>query len=327
MPRFWMISNRNLTKDGLGTSLGRLSYWTTDSSTVDDFGAWQRQSATTFRRLLAGEADRFPALAAHQHEDQKHVTLFVHGYNTTWDEAARVYRRIADGLFTGSQSLGTCVLFTWPSKGSPADYLPDRSEAEASAPALAELLEDLYDWLADRQQDAARDPSAACKAKTSLIAHSMGNYVLQKAMQTVWTRKNQPLLVSLLNQLLMVAADVDNDLFKSGETVDRSDGDAIANLTYRVTVLFSGLDEILGLSAGLKHFGKRRLGRSGLDSSVPVPDNVWQHDCSPLFEGQQRGVHGAYFKHQPVFDFMRQVLRGVDRTVIQARMAGANSPK
>jgi hypothetical protein len=125
----------------------------------------------------------------------------------------------------------------------------------------------------------------------------------------------------------MVAADVDNDLFKSGETVDRSDGDAIANLTYRVTVLFSGLDEILGLSAGLKHFGKRRLGRSGLDSSVPVPDNVWQHDCSPLFEGQQRGVHGAYFEHQPVFDFMRQVLRGVDRTVIQARMAGANSPK
>jgi len=42
----------------------------------------------------------------------------------------------------------------------------------------------------------------------------MGNYVLQTAMQFAWTRKNQPLLVSLLNQLVIVAADVDNDLFK-----------------------------------------------------------------------------------------------------------------
>jgi esterase/lipase superfamily enzyme len=321
-----MISNRNVGRDGLGTSPGRLSYWTTDSPAVDDFGAWQRQSATAFRSLLAGEADRFPALEAPHHEDQKHVTLFIHGYNTTWQEAARLYQQIVEGLFSGDQSLGTCVLFTWPSKGSPADYLPDRSDAAASAPALAELLEDLYDWLADRQQDAARDPARACKAKTSLIAHSMGNYVLQKAMQVVWTRKNQPLLVSLLNQLLMVAADVDNDLFKSGETVDRSDGDAIANLSYRITVLFSGLDEILGLSAGLKHFGKRRLGRSGLDPTVPVPDNVWQYDCSPLFEGAQRGIHGGYFEHPPVFDLMRLVLRGVDRKVIQARLAGATPP-
>ena len=76
-----------------------------------------------------------------------------------------------------------------------------------------------------------------CRAKISIIAHSMGNYLLQKAMHQVWTRKNQPLLVSLVNQLIMVAADVDNDLFSGGETVDRTDGDGIANLTYRVTAL------------------------------------------------------------------------------------------
>ena len=39
-----------------------------------------------------------------------------------------------------------------------------------------------------------------------MVAHSMGNYVLQKAMSAAWTRKNQPLLVSLINQLVMVAA-------------------------------------------------------------------------------------------------------------------------
>src|SRR5258705_2950012 len=97
------------------------------------------------------------------------------------------------------------------------------------------------------------DPSNVCKAKISLIAHSMGNYMLQKAMAVVWTRKNQPLLMSLISQLLMVAADVDNDIFKGGEMVQQSDGDAIANLTYRITALYSGKDPVLGLSAGLKH--------------------------------------------------------------------------
>jgi hypothetical protein len=82
----------------------------------------------------------------------------------------------------------------------------------------------------------------------------MGTYLLQKAMAVVWTRKNQPLLMSLINQLPMVAADVDNDLFKSGETIQVSDGDAIANLTYRVAALYSGKDPVMGLSAGLKAF-------------------------------------------------------------------------
>jgi hypothetical protein len=65
---------------------------------------------------------------------------------------------------------------------------------------------------------------------------------------------------------LMVAADVDNDLFKSGETTDKSDGDAIANLTYRVTALYSGLDTTLG---------QPRLGRDAavVCGNPPLPAN------------------------------------------------------
>jgi hypothetical protein len=137
-------------------------------------------------------------------------------------------------------------------------------------------------------------------------------------MQLVWTRKNQPLLVSLINQLLMVAADVDNDLFGMGEDVVYTDGDAIANLTYRVTAMYSGRDSVLGMSAGLKHFGKRRLGRSGLDRTQPLPDNVWDVDCSSLFEPGQSGIHSAYFLEPRTLEIMRQVLRGVDRHVLQA---------
>jgi esterase/lipase superfamily enzyme len=118
----------------------------------------------------------------------------------------------------------------------------------------------------------------------------------------------------LLNQLIMVAADVDNDLFKSGEVSDGSAGDAIAQLTYRVTSLFSGRDKTLGLSAGLKHFGKRRLGRSGLDRNYPVPDNVWDIDCSTIISPDPpESVHRAYFTEPPVLTLMEQILKGVDR--------------
>ena len=117
----------------------------------------------------------------------------------------------------------------------------------------------------------------------------------------------------------MVAADVDNDLFKSGETTHDTDGDAVANLTYRVTALYTGRDPVLGLSAGLKHFGKRRLGRSGLDRTCPLPDNVWDVDCSDLISPGAKNIHSAYFDEPKTVELMRQVLRGVDRNVLATR--------
>ena len=80
---------------------------------------------------------------------------------------------------------------------------------------------------------------------------------------------------------------------------DKSDGDAIANLTYRVTALYTGLDTVLGMSAGLKHFGKRRLGRSGLDRSYPIPDNVWDIDCTSFLK-KASNVHIS-LEGSPIF--------------------------
>jgi esterase/lipase superfamily enzyme len=183
------------------------------------------------------------------------------------------------------------------------------------------VLSELFDWLTKKQQQTIENPAKACRAKVSLIAHSMGNYVVQKAMAAAWTRKNQPLLVSLINQLLMVAADVDCDLFDQGAP-DNNDGNAIANLTYRITALFSGRDTVLGASAGLKHFGMRRLGRSGLPHHPPMADpssptdNVWDVDCSSFFRSDVQDIHGAYFLTGGTIELMRHILRGLDRGVL-----------
>jgi hypothetical protein len=116
-------------------------------------------------------------------------------------------------------------------------------------------------------------------------------------MNALWTRKNRPLLVSLMQEVIMVAADVDNDISKSGETVSQGDGKGLANpptvlpLSTRVATMSSERPP------GLKHFGKRRLGRAGLDDTDPVPDNVWDVDCSDLIDPSVNGVavHGEHF--------------------------------
>ncbi len=322
---YYMVTNRTLRDGTPSAEPGPLSYWISDGAApLDQIGSWSKVVPAAFRKTLIQEADSFPQiLDPERHDEQRHIGVFVHGFNNTWDDAARRYRGIADNIYAANQ-LGACVLFTWPSEGSKLGYIPDRLDARKSADSLAETLSYLYDWAIQKQNDGSLNPADGCKAKISLIAHSMGAYVTQKAMQTVWTRKNQPLLVSLINQMILVAADVDNDLFDSGESVDGSDGDAIANLTYRITALYTGRDSTLGLSAGFKHFGKRRLGRSGLDrgaNGVPVaPDNVWDIDCSRLIRPDAKNIHSSYFEptQSHCGELLRRVLRGDDRKLVSA---------
>ena len=316
-----MISNRAISNGAPGSDRGPVTFYVANTGVnLQDFNSWQSVPAAQFKALLAFAASQFPALSHADNENQSHVTLLVHGYNVNWTSAAGMYQNVCSNLYTGPGSLGICISFDWPSCGSVVDYYPDRAHANACAGDLADLLSELYDWMVVKQQDAIDNPANACKAKVSLIAHSMGNYLLQKAMASAWARKNKPLLASLLNQLIMVAADVDNDIFQPGSE-DASDGNALANLSYRITALYSGRDAVLGASAGLKHFGTRRLGRSGLSIDPPTgADNVWDNDCSSFFPPDVTGllIHGAYFYHAGTLALMRQVLRGIDRDVLES---------
>jgi esterase/lipase superfamily enzyme len=316
MPKYWRISDRAIVK-GQPSSIerGPLTFWVADKLATDGTIAWGQISKDQFRKLLIAASDAFEPVE--EQEDQPHVAFFVHGYNVGWQASSGSYQNLCARMFEGDDTLGLCVSFDWPSYGNVLGYYPDRAHARACAQDLTDILSALFDWLVKKQNDALqaavavaedKKPKAEpCKAKVSVISHSMGNYVLQKAMAAAWTRKNQPLLVTLVNQLVMVAADVDNDLFDAGAP-DNDDGAAIANLTYRITALYSGRDAVLGASAGLKHFGVRRLGRSGLATrpprvtAPPATDNVWDVDCSSFFPAAigSQAIHGAYFETEKI---------------------------
>ena len=318
-----MINDRSDGGVGPDVNFDGVTYWVSDKVPLSDINNWRQVTRNNFQKLLVAAADKFPAFSPEDNEKQSHVTILVHGFNNKFTSATRFYQDLCGRLFDGPNSLGLCILYDWPSRGSVLGYEPDRSHARLCAADLTDVLSALFDWLVRKQQETIDNPAKPCKAKVSLISHSMGNYVVQKAMAAAWTRKNQPLLVSLINQLLMVAADVDSDLFDLGAP-DNNDGDAVANLTYRITALWSGRDSVLGASAGLKHFGMRRLGRSGLATLPPLADsssptvNVWDVDCSSFFPREVDGgaIHGAYFLNDGTVNLMRHVLRGLDRNVL-----------
>lgn len=315
-----MISDRNVLDGAFGLEPAPLSYWVGDHGPLDQFKNWKRVEAGDFKGMLVGAADKFPVVDHANNEQQSHVTFLIHGYNVGWADSARRYEKLCADLFSGPDSLGLCISFDWPSYASVLGYYPDRDHARECARDLVEVLSQLYDWMLGKQQSAIADAQNACKAKVSMIAHSMGNYLLQKAMAAAWTRKNQPLLASLINQLVMVAADVDNNLFEP-DADDGSDGNAIANLTYRITALYSGRDAVLGASAGLKHFGTRRLGRSGLARRPATgKDNIWDVDCGGFFPASVEGmsIHDAYFGPYGTIPLIRDILRGLDRNVLES---------
>jgi hypothetical protein len=85
--------------------------------------------------------------------------------------------------------------------------------------------------------------------------------------------------------------------------------------------VYSRHDSVLGASVRLKHFGMRRLGRTGLSNRPPLADpasptdNVRDVNCSSFFRREVDGaaIHGAYFVNEGILNLMRHVLRGLDR--------------
>jgi esterase/lipase superfamily enzyme len=312
-PNF-MVTNRGRSDAGLsGRRVDTLSFFIgAAGADVTKFKSWEELTPGQFEKEILRLVSAFPVIADEDNARQKHLSLFIHGYNNSWSEAAGRYAQIKRDLFDASD-LGVLVLYTWPSEGSSAGYLPDREDARDSGQISAELFVRLHELVLINQRAAAvaKDAGKACKAKISIIAHSMGNYVVQKGLAVAARRLNSPQLITLIHQLAMVAADVDNDLFQTTQK-EGEDGSLMANLCYRISALYTGLDDVLGASAGLKHFGKRRLGRSGLEDRNQVWDNVFDQDVSTLID-QRKKIHSAVFDSPQSMALLEKILRGVDR--------------
>jgi esterase/lipase superfamily enzyme len=181
----------------------------------------------TREELLAVVRDRIAK--ASRYKD--HAIVFVHGYNTTFDNAVYRTAQIAYDLKFDSAPF----VYSWPSGGAVASYTYDRESTAQAEPHLKEFLELV-----------AKESGAK---SVSVIAHSMGNQLVLRVLQDLM-RATPPGVV--LNQLVLAAPDVDRDAF---EHVAK----AIRGIANGVTLYAAANDRALGVSRRF-HGGVPRAG-------------------------------------------------------------------
>ena len=196
--------------------------------------------------VLAGErdldGDEFRAeLASHVSGRigvNRDILVFVHGFNTAYDEArSRAAQIVADARFGG-----VAVLFTWPSQSAFLGYVSDKDSATASRDALQALLHDL-----------GQTPGVG---KIHVLAHSMGGWLSMEALRQSAIGGDRD-LSGHLGQVILASPDIDMDVFAS----------QMARIKpASVTVFATPSDRALSLSSALAS-SRPRVG--AIDPSKP----------------------------------------------------------
>lgn len=216
------------------------------------------------------EASFRNALATHisgRVGSNRDVLLYVHGFNTSYDEARfRLAQIVEDGRFGGVP-----VLFTWPASDGLLGYEAARETATASRDALAHVLRDLGNL-----PDIGR---------IHILAHSLGTWLTMEALRER-AIAGSPDLNGKLGNVMLAAPDIDLSVFR--EQLRRIDPE-------HISVLVSAHDKALSLSSWLA--GDRpRLGaldpHRAADRAALNRLGVKVYDLSP----ESRGFvgHGTY---------------------------------
>jgi esterase/lipase superfamily enzyme len=159
--------------------------------------------------------------------------VYIHGYKSSFDEAARRAAQLAFDL----SFPGVPILYSWPSKDDLTDYVADFEAVEETTFHLADFLTQV-----------ARNTGAR---RVHVVAHSLGNRALTNALQVMAMSPGAP----GFSNLVLTAPDVSARLF------EEHIGPRIMGFAERVTLYASSLDKALRIAERLRQ--SRRLGQAG----------------------------------------------------------------
>lgn len=152
--------------------------------TMKELKAQTREELLALVRARLAKSERY----------KDHALVFVHGYNTTFDNGIYRTAQIAYDLkFDGAP-----FHYSWPSGGGLSSYTYDRESAGQSIP----YMRDFFDLVI--KESGAK--------KISVIAHSMGN---QPALQVMKDIKASSPPGVVISQIILAAPDVDRDNFEN----------------------------------------------------------------------------------------------------------------
>lgn len=181
--------------------------------------------------------------------------VFVHGYNVSFEDAARRTAQVAYDIKFG----GIATFYSWPSNGHTLAYTWDEESVQRAVPHLRQFLE-----LIAREGKLKR---------IHVIAHSMGNRCVLAAL-----RERNDLGECRLDQCVFAAPDVDRDRFVLEAPALVAPNVAEAQRVGRVTLYASNKDVALNASQKVHRFPRAGDARPG----VLLADGVESIDASLL---------------------------------------------
>ena len=200
----------------------------------------------------------------------KGIVVYFHGY---YEDFERSCRRAATFKRRLGVDLGF-LLFSWPANSTPLTYGDDVADLEASTPVFLEILDELGRRFGPR--------------KVSIIGHSLGSRGL------VQTLERWPTGTEKFRDLILVAADIDRDLFVEALPILKSHIE-------EVTVIASDRDLALRVSETVN-----RAPRLGQSDGVHF-EGVTVIDVTDIADTHFSG-HVYHLRNNRVVDVIRQVL-------------------
>jgi esterase/lipase superfamily enzyme len=219
-----------------------------------------------FFRRLQGEVARME-------NPRREALVFIHGYNTSFEDAAYRTALLARDLHFP----GPPILFSWPSHGQLEDYGGDEEAEEYSRELFRAVLEEI----AER--------SGA--ERIYLVAHSMGNRLLTHMLRDLLPKHEGAR--KLFREVVLAAPDIDRKYFEDRLL------DKIVKQGPRVTLYASSKDIALATSKSVHKYV--RVGQGGDD--LLVRPELHSIDASPL---DTTGLsHDYAFTHPDVQEDIR----------------------
>ena len=204
--------------------------------------------------------------------------VFVHGYNTSFEDAVLRTGQIAYDL----QFAGAPILFSWPSRANLGAYSADEATVDWSRHHFRDFLEKL-----------------ATKSELDVIhvvAHSMGNRIATRALETL-RRRREGRRRPVLHEVVLTAPDID-----SGEFLQlAAEIQAFAN---RVTLYASSRDK--ALMASHKFHDAPRAGESG--KNIIVAQGIDTVDATTADTSFM--AHGYFSSRRSVLSDVYYLMKG-----------------
>ncbi|MCM0150323.1 alpha/beta hydrolase [Photobacterium galatheae] len=198
----------------------------------------------------------FNKINDHLKEGRRSAFIFVHGFNVTFEDAARRTAQMTYDL----KFKGIPIFYSWPSSGSMLKYPSDEGNVEWSKNNIKYFLRD---FLKKTQAE-----------NVYLLAHSMGNRALIDAYIDV--ENEYPNLGRKIKEVILAAPDIDAEVFKNDIVP------ALAGIGKPVTLYASSEDIPLKLSKEF-HGGYPRAGDSG--NSIIIAPGIETVDVTGVTSG------------------------------------------